>query len=154
MFDTWCLTMATLLFSLIIMLNFSFPLKKTELLREWVKAVRRECFTPTSTSYLCSDHFTEADFQVKPGAAIRRLNDTAVPSIFSFPEHLQVSEAYIWNINIVRFMLCLPYSLIQVCQRCGPLCNFLWLTCCPDTKRCVHMPMPRPQLLKGWALLL
>ena len=34
-----------------------FPLSRPELLHKWVRAVRRENWTPNKHSYICSDHF-------------------------------------------------------------------------------------------------
>lgn len=69
---------------------FRFPLKDADMLRRWVTAVRRDNFTPTSSSCLCSDHFALGDYQLRPGASFPLLKAAAVPSIFSFPSHLQV----------------------------------------------------------------
>ena len=63
--------------------------KRPECRAKWIQAIRRKDWTPTSNSYLCSDHFEEKCFLVRPNEIRRRLNDSAVPSIFNFPSHLQ-----------------------------------------------------------------
>ena len=59
-----------------------FPLSRPELLHKWVRAVRREKWTPNRYSFICSDHFHASCFIVKPGVVGRRLHPDAVPSIF------------------------------------------------------------------------
>ncbi|CAH2328771.1 THAP domain-containing 1-like [Pelobates cultripes] len=61
---------------------FRFPLKNPEKLAKWIAAVRREKWTPTIYSRLCSDHFTEQDYMLRPGASSPYLRTDAVPSIF------------------------------------------------------------------------
>ncbi|XP_063224222.1 zinc finger protein 33B-like isoform X1 [Bacillus rossius redtenbacheri] len=57
--------------------------------RQWIKAVCRRNWTPTSSSLLCSQHFSEDCFD-KTSLCVVRLRDHAVPSIFpGFPAHLQ-----------------------------------------------------------------
>ena len=63
--------------------------KRPECRARWIHAIRRKDWKPTSNSYLCSDHFEENCFVVRPNKIGRRLNDSAVPSIFNFPPHLQ-----------------------------------------------------------------
>lgn len=66
---------------------FRFPLKNTELTKRWVTAMRRDNWYPTQASRICSTHFLEKDmYKVNTQ---RRLLASAVPSIFSFPVHLQ-----------------------------------------------------------------
>ncbi|XP_060866748.1 THAP domain-containing protein 2-like [Metopolophium dirhodum] len=69
---------------------FRFPISKNELMTKWLSAMRRKQFVASQWSRLCSVHFTEQDFQVRPGAHRLLLKDNAVPSIFpSFPPYLQ-----------------------------------------------------------------
>lgn len=69
---------------------FRFPISKNELMTKWLSAMRRKQFEASQWSRLCSVHFTEEDFQVRPGAHRLLLKDNAVPSIFpSFPSYLQ-----------------------------------------------------------------
>jgi hypothetical protein len=64
-----------------------FP-KDTEFRQKWIKAVRRENWTPTQYDVLCSVHFTAQCF--KTTSSRRKLLLTAVPTIFpAFPAHLQ-----------------------------------------------------------------
>ena len=44
-----------------------FPHNKPDLLQKWVQAVRRQNWYPNKNSLICSVHFTESCFTVKPG---------------------------------------------------------------------------------------
>ncbi|XP_025203306.1 THAP domain-containing protein 1-like [Melanaphis sacchari] len=67
-----------------------FPLKRSSVLANWINEMKRKNFKPTKYSYLCSEHFTNDDYQIRPGSNVRWLKDDAVPSIFKeFPKHLQ-----------------------------------------------------------------
>ena len=68
-----------------------FPLKNKELCKRWVVALKRENFTPTSYSCICSDHFTPNDYNYclpdKNFAGVNHkptLKHDAVPSRFVF----------------------------------------------------------------------
>ena len=50
-------------------------------------ALRREGFTASDYSVVCSQHFKQADFDRTD--QIVRLLDGVIPSLFSFPVHLQ-----------------------------------------------------------------
>lgn len=63
-----------------------FP-SNCELHGEWVTAIRRQNFKPSSTSRICSEHFKKTDFTASKNR--RRLRESAIPSIFNFPPHLQ-----------------------------------------------------------------
>ncbi|XP_048031120.1 THAP domain-containing protein 6-like [Megalobrama amblycephala] len=63
-----------------------FPRDK-ELRRQWEVAIRREGFSASEFSVLCSEHFKPEDFD-RTGQTVR-IRDGAKPSIFSFPTHLQ-----------------------------------------------------------------
>jgi len=65
-----------------------FPLNDKEKLKKWVHAVRRKDFKPTSSSFLCSLHFTENDYNKAVVSGKLVLKKCAVPTIFQFPEHL------------------------------------------------------------------
>ena len=68
-----------------------FPLKNEQLLKQWVVAIRRVGFHPTANSRICSDHFTTDDYEPQQTQGARVvLKSTAVPSVFDFPQHLQV----------------------------------------------------------------
>lgn len=58
-----------------------FP-KESDLRKEWVKALRRKAFFPSSSSRICSLHFLPEDFD-RTGQTVR-LRDGVVPSVFSF----------------------------------------------------------------------
>lgn len=53
----------------------------------WETALRKEGFSATPHSVLCSQHFTE-DAIDRTGQIVR-LREGAIPSIFNFPAHLQ-----------------------------------------------------------------
>ena len=64
-----------------------FPHKDPERLRKWIQAIGRKDWLPTKHTCICSKHFVESNFVVRPGKSGRRLYDHAVPSQFlSFPE--------------------------------------------------------------------
>ncbi|KAL5239163.1 hypothetical protein ACI65C_006573 [Semiaphis heraclei] len=68
----------------------SFPIKNEELTQLWVNTIRRENFNPTQWSRICSVHFTENDFMIRPGADRPLLKINAVPFVFpSFPTYYQ-----------------------------------------------------------------
>ena len=70
-----------------------FPHKNPERLRKWIQAIRHQDWLPTKHSYICSKHFTESSFVVRPGKDGCRLYEHAIPSLFlSFPKHLQKSH--------------------------------------------------------------
>jgi len=59
-------------------------------MEKWISAIKRKKFEASQWSRICSVHFTEQDYQVKPGAHRLLLRDNAVPSVFpSFPSYLQ-----------------------------------------------------------------
>ncbi|KAG8594555.1 hypothetical protein GDO81_001247 [Engystomops pustulosus] len=69
---------------------FRFPLKDPDRLSNWVMAIRRKNWKPSASSRICSDHFTENDYMLRPGAMVPRLRLDAVPSVFDgFPTHLK-----------------------------------------------------------------
>ncbi|KAF1379144.1 hypothetical protein PFLUV_G00173030 [Perca fluviatilis] len=70
---------------------FRFPLRDRRRLKQWVMNVRRQNWTPTPASRLCSMHFEEDQFFID-NMCRRRLKDTAVPTIFNFPPHLRKKE--------------------------------------------------------------
>ncbi|XP_075046514.1 uncharacterized protein LOC142107193 [Mixophyes fleayi] len=59
---------------------FRFPIKDPERLAKWVEAVQRDDWRPTIHSKVCSDHFTEKDYMIRPGAACPYLRMDAVPT--------------------------------------------------------------------------
>ena len=54
------------------------------LLSKWVHAMKRKDWAPTEHSLLCSNHFDESCFVVRPGKSGRRLYDHAVSTMFTF----------------------------------------------------------------------
>lgn len=70
------------------MIICSFPFKRPDILKLWVKAIRRENWIPSKYSRLCSEHFLQTDYSQNPGCTAKVLKPDAVPTIFSFPKHL------------------------------------------------------------------
>ncbi|XP_038130821.1 THAP domain-containing protein 6-like, partial [Cyprinodon tularosa] len=72
-------------------LSFFFPLRRfpkdNNARKKWEVSLRREGFTASDTSVLCSEHFQQDDFD-RTGQIVR-LKDGVFPSIFRFPDHLQ-----------------------------------------------------------------
>ncbi|KAK7092795.1 hypothetical protein V1264_008486 [Littorina saxatilis] len=66
-----------------------FP-KDPERRNIWTRALRREGFQATNTMVLCSSHFEESCFD--RFGQTTRLVKTAVPTLFDFPQHLQVKK--------------------------------------------------------------
>ncbi|XP_062272196.1 THAP domain-containing protein 6-like [Scomber scombrus] len=66
-----------------------FP-KDRDVRKKWEVALRREGFTASDSSVLCSEHFKQDDLD-RTGQIVR-LRDGVIPSIFSFPVHLQRPE--------------------------------------------------------------
>ncbi|XP_072272397.1 THAP domain-containing protein 1 B-like [Pyxicephalus adspersus] len=60
---------------------FRFPMKNPEYLAKWLAVIRRDKWKPSIYSRLCSDHFTENDYMLRPGASYPYLRLDAVPSI-------------------------------------------------------------------------
>ncbi|XP_075038253.1 THAP domain-containing protein 1-like [Mixophyes fleayi] len=59
---------------------FRFPMKNPEYLAKWLAVIRRDQWKPSIYSRLCSDHFTEEDYMLRPGASYPYLRLDAVPS--------------------------------------------------------------------------
>uniref|UniRef100_A0A667YSG8 THAP-type domain-containing protein n=1 Tax=Myripristis murdjan TaxID=586833 RepID=A0A667YSG8_9TELE len=55
--------------------------------KKWEVALKRDGFTASDSSVVCSEHFKQEDFD-RTGQVVR-LRDGVIPSIFSFPVHLQ-----------------------------------------------------------------
>jgi len=69
---------------------YRFPLNKPELLKKWLHQTKRKNFTPTKYSRLCSEHFVDDDYLIRPGSDVKLLKDNAFPTIFKgFPNLLQ-----------------------------------------------------------------
>ncbi|KAJ8968217.1 hypothetical protein NQ314_002402 [Rhamnusium bicolor] len=66
-----------------------FPFKRPLILKEWIKAIRRDNWQPMKFSKLYSDHFLTSDYEDIGEKIYRRLKDSAIPSVFKFPQHLQ-----------------------------------------------------------------
>ncbi|XP_075062026.1 THAP domain-containing protein 1 A-like isoform X2 [Mixophyes fleayi] len=69
---------------------FRFPMKDPERLSKWIIAIRRKNWKPSASSRICSDHFTDTDYLLRPGTMFPRLRIDAVPSVFEgFPTYLK-----------------------------------------------------------------
>lgn len=64
---------------------FSFP-EDPDLRKKWAIATRRKNFIPSSSTKICSEHFTKDSYEV--GGLRKRLKKDAIPSLFEFPAHL------------------------------------------------------------------
>uniref|UniRef100_A0A667Z4G6 THAP-type domain-containing protein n=1 Tax=Myripristis murdjan TaxID=586833 RepID=A0A667Z4G6_9TELE len=60
--------------------------------KKWEVALKRDGFTASDSSVVCSEHFKQEDFD-RTGQVVR-LRDGVIPSIFSFPVHLQRDHIY------------------------------------------------------------
>ena len=69
-----------------------FPLKDVDLLQKWVVATKCKNFTLTTNSYLCSKHFLADDFYYLDADKLQ-LKASVVPSVFAFPEPLQMKQS-------------------------------------------------------------
>lgn len=58
-------------------------MKNPEYLAKWLAVIRRDKWKPSIYSRLCSDHFTEEDYMLRPGASYPYLRLDAVPSIIN-----------------------------------------------------------------------
>lgn len=62
----------------------TFPLTNKILLQKWLLNVRRANFSPTRFTPLCSEHFSEDDFEYQPFTKRRSLKKGAIPTKFSY----------------------------------------------------------------------
>uniref|UniRef100_A0A3P8WTI6 THAP-type domain-containing protein n=1 Tax=Cynoglossus semilaevis TaxID=244447 RepID=A0A3P8WTI6_CYNSE len=63
-----------------------FP-KRVDIRKQWEVALKRNHFSATRASVLCSAHFRPEEFDCT-GQTVR-LRDGVIPSVFTFPAHLQ-----------------------------------------------------------------
>lgn len=66
-----------------------FP-RNTDVRDKWTVATKRDDFTPSDYSRLCSEHFTPDAYQIRPNASHPLLKHDAIPRIFNFPSPLAV----------------------------------------------------------------
>ena len=66
---------------------YRLPLAKPELLAKWTAAMRRDKWTLKATDIICSEHFDRQCLRVYCNTV--HLKEDAVPTLFSFPAHLQ-----------------------------------------------------------------
>lgn len=88
-----------------------FPFGRPDLLNVWIDNVRRDKWAPSRTSLLCSDHFTKESFGTR--GKTTRLKRDAVPTIFSFPAHLQKDERPMRNPPKARHLPAEPTTLVE-----------------------------------------
>uniref|UniRef100_A0A8C9RDY9 THAP-type domain-containing protein n=1 Tax=Scleropages formosus TaxID=113540 RepID=A0A8C9RDY9_SCLFO len=89
-----------------------FPNKERdkERYQMWIRNCRRDR-PPGKGSVLCSKHFNGDQFD-RTGQIIR-LKDGAVPTLFAFPEHLQVFlTAVLWNTNGLHNIVTSSYRIM------------------------------------------
>ena len=91
-----------------------FPHQNPNLLKKWVHAIRRKQWKPTKHSFICSDHFHESCFVIRPGAeAIANAKQASKQAIrynehtkqFALTLHYYSPRAY----DFVRQVLLLPH---------------------------------------------
>jgi len=59
-------------------------------MKKWIEAIKRKNFKPSQYSRICSTHFTNDDYQIRPDANRPLLRSNAIPSVFpSFPAYYQ-----------------------------------------------------------------
>ncbi|XP_060860275.1 THAP domain-containing protein 1-like [Metopolophium dirhodum] len=69
---------------------FRFPLNNENVNQKWIIALRRKNCIPSQWSRICSIHFIDSDYEIRPGTTKPCLKIDAVPSNFpSFPSYLQ-----------------------------------------------------------------
>jgi len=62
------------------------------MLQKSIRGIRRKNVVPSKYSFLYSEHFLDSDYQIRPGATTKLLNENAISSVFKgFPVHLQKS---------------------------------------------------------------
>ncbi|XP_077104227.1 THAP domain-containing protein 3-like isoform X2 [Siphateles boraxobius] len=66
----------------------NFPLGDKSRLQQWLVNIRRDKWKPNPSSRLCSVHFEDNCFYTSNLGKVR-LTTSAVPTIFSFPKHMQ-----------------------------------------------------------------
>lgn len=66
--------------------SIRFPLKNPERNQLWITAIRQKGFFLTKNSSICSEHFVQSDYDLKPGGSYKLyLKETAIPSIIPDP---------------------------------------------------------------------
>ncbi|XP_070844826.1 THAP domain-containing protein 6-like [Chaetodon trifascialis] len=95
-----------------------FP-KNKELRKKWETAVRRDGFSASQSSVLCSEHFRPEDFD-RTGQTVR-IRDGAFPSVFSFPAHLHRALATRTSRTSKKAQETLSLDCSQLVQETKPL---------------------------------
>ena len=67
--------------------HFRFPRSHRKRLDIWIYNIRRDNWTPSANSHLCSKHFKPECID-RTGQNVR-LRENAVPTIFNFPKYVQ-----------------------------------------------------------------
>ncbi|KAH8039294.1 hypothetical protein HPB51_005540 [Rhipicephalus microplus] len=88
----------------------AFSRSQPHLYQQWVVNLKRDKWKPSPGSRLCSSHFTEACFD-RSGSRTRLKSD-AIPTLFSFPEHLQKHP---------RFLPVLDFDVASVLDGRAPI---------------------------------
>ncbi|XP_069182126.1 uncharacterized protein [Procambarus clarkii] len=93
-----------------------FPWNNRSLFKRWLINLRREKYTPSKQSVVCSDHFE--DSQLDRTGQITRLRMNAAPTIFkAFPSHL-IKDT---GITKVLCKKCQTNWVVMTMWACGPL---------------------------------
>ncbi|KAF4518266.1 hypothetical protein B566_EDAN010412 [Ephemera danica] len=57
-------------------------MRREDMSRRWAEAIGRQDWIPTKNSFVCSQHFTSNDYQIRPGKHKHFLREDAIPSVF------------------------------------------------------------------------
>ena len=110
-------------------------------------------------SFICSDHFHESCFVIRPGAEGRRLKDDAVPSIFqTFPSYYQKDiklrrsprkRQYVAH-ERKKFTNAKQAIKQAICHGCGPVIPILTFVLTGDVHRSVYASGCYGDSVPGW----
>uniref|UniRef100_A0A3B3T7W2 THAP-type domain-containing protein n=1 Tax=Paramormyrops kingsleyae TaxID=1676925 RepID=A0A3B3T7W2_9TELE len=88
-----------------------FPASDPKRLRQWVINMKWDKWMPSKRSLLCSSHFQEDCFD-RSGLTVR-LTPSAVPTIFSFPAHLQKVLIQMFMATITCLLEYMPHKGLE-----------------------------------------
>ncbi|XP_076246752.1 uncharacterized protein LOC143186836 isoform X2 [Calliopsis andreniformis] len=77
--------------------NYRFP-KDLELKKQWIQAIQRDNFEPSSHTKVCSKHFANDCFVQNPWSSRRVLKPDAVPNVLNVSEMHHIQELHSVNV--------------------------------------------------------